>query len=552
MFVGMPPKLMEFEVRFDIADLVIYRDQSVHSGKHTRGARGPGGHGDLATDAVFFGAVEIRARILDRTRGAPGDLLSPLLCGHCDGILGLRRDADVWQWWPDAAFTPGAITFGGRANTLASESPHEEHTFHCEEHATNSDSALCVIQIKCHDQVFRARIVPSDAYIAVPEDVLSSYLVGKNIYVAHKKWEPLDLGLLSSDGTEVPLSLEHDDLSGQHGNEARELLIVQSERNDTITIGSALAWRYSMYINQVEGTLVIRRHVVAEHLPALFAILFLVASGLILRFKMVSSVLHYDRPPRDATIDGVNIAFSALGWIIVIVLLVLPQTRAVLTPDYTALYIITIGIVVIGISVSIGVRVYVAQLQKAGSDTVTTTMYHMLLGEAIWHEAVLFIALWLAVAPRRREGIASWLTAFAGAWALYTFTSHVVYWMSYVASRFGTPPRRRTTAVATATATAATRVKRVKRPSPWLVAATGVSLVGILVYFGILFGHFFMFPLLERVGMIYAELALGTTLVTTVMLIAAGTEIATLHVQRSVAINARNRLEFIARTLVET
>ena len=148
------------------------------------------------------------------------------------------------------------------------------------------------------------------------------------------------------------------------------------------------------------------------------------------------------------------------------------------------------------------------------------------------------MALWLAVAPRRREGIASALTAFAAAWALYTMVTYLFYWSTYVGCQFGLQPR--------GGGKSRSGVKRVQPAPVWLSGMVGLSILSLLAYFSIMFVAFFMNPLLERVGTIYADLALGTTLVISAILAMGGIFIASAHISQAVGIYARARLEVLA------
>ena len=280
MVVGKPPRKMRFEVRLDVADFVVYGDQSVHSSRYV-----PGGE---TTDTIFFGATEKRMHIVDNTGGGHPPLSYPRLCASCDGMFGLRSDAEVWQWWPSASMTSGALTFGEKNEVLA-DGKDDVVTFACESPALESDAraGVCMVKAECQGQPMRALIDPASPYVTVPRFVRDSYLQGKNIYVHEfsKEWDPLTVDLLSDTTTVVPLNLRHDDLTGQHESEARELLIRVSESNDTMTIGSAILWNYALYFDKAAGTMSVRKHVVMEHLPATFAVLYLISAGFLLRLQ---------------------------------------------------------------------------------------------------------------------------------------------------------------------------------------------------------------------------------------------------------------------------
>jgi hypothetical protein len=545
LFVGRPPRSMLFEVRFDVADIVIYGDQSVHSGKHVRGAPGPGGVGDLASDVVFFGSVERRVRLLDNTQGPPPGITSPLLCRACSGILGLRADADIWRWWPVASFTAGAITFGARAVPLgaAVSAYGHEHAFACESPHMSDDArfALCVAAARGPgNATLRALIAPSSPYVSAPRPVRDAYLVGKNIYThsrsAEKRWNTLDVELVGMSADIVTVSLRHDDLAGRHGSEAHELLLGESVLNNTIVLGSALLWQYAMYMDHLSGTLVLREHAVAEHVPLGFAVLYVLATVLLLRFKMVLNVRHYGRPPRDAAIEYSSLAFEIAGWIVAVVAISLAEVRGVLIPDYTALYALTATIVVVGVLVGMAARLFVyVTYKRAESPVVTTVMFHVLLVESMWYEAILYVALWITVVPRRREGISNALTAFAAAWALFTMLMYVVVWASFMGAQFGHGDggrrRRRTPLIRVAPAPAI------------LAAATGAGALALVAYFGTTFVFYFTAPLIRRVGMIYANLALPAALVMSAILLTLASEMAATRIARAVALHARARIE---------
>jgi len=536
VYIGMPPQYMDLEVRFDVADIVVYRDQSVHSGKHVRGVRGPDGFGDAATDVVFFGAVERRAPVLDNTgHRAPPWATSPLLCGSCSGIFGMRADSMVWQWWPTASFTPGSITLGARAPPLSVDMPTAEHVFRCEPHHGSGgapEASLCTVAARCAGRNVRASINPTSTYTMVPEHVRVEYLAGKNIY-EHDDWEDsLDVELLGGD-TSLTIPLRHDDLTGQHGNEARELLVTESPRNDTVVLGTAMMWRYVVYVDRIAGTLSVRAHATREHLSIWYVLLYVATAYMLLRHKMLAGIRHHAKAPRAATTQTANISFEVAGWAVAVALLLLPDTIAVLLPDHSLLFVLSIAVVATGGVAAVLARVYVARTQRTHGQTCTLVMFHILLAESAWYEAALFVAMWLAITPRRREGVASVFTAFAAGWALYTFASYATYWIVCVAARFGEEPRNG----------AARRVARVARAPWWLVALSGLSIFGLVAYFGVLFCVTFALPYIERVQMLYSDLALGTMLTASAVLVSMGVLVAGSHITRAVSTHALERIE---------
>ena len=514
LFVGMPPESVELEVRFDVSGIVLYRDQKIHSDRYERAPDGRSG-----TDSVFFGTSEKYMRIVDGTGGRVAGLARSILCTRCSGILGLRRDSDVWQWWPTASFTPGAITFGSHVPSLPRDATRE-HLFHCE-NRTGSAGSLCTIRGSCMGRELWTSLDPGAPHVLLPSKLRNRFLRGKNIY-SHDAWETLDLILNPGTGSPpIALPLDHEDLSGQHGTEARELLVLSSTDNTTMTIGSSILWKYAIHYDQIRDTLILREHSVVPHLSTSYVVLYVIASFLLIRHKMLASEQHYALDPRGTTSHTATVIFETFGWGITVLLLFLPGVVDVLLPDFADLYGITAAIVAVGGIVPVLARVYIARIRRLRGSKKTPFLYHVLLAETVWFEAVLFSALWLSIVPRRREGVASVLTAFAAGWALYSFVGYACQWLTYM-SVVG---------------------KGVVRQAPiWIVVFTGLSILLLLAHYSFAFVFVFMHPFLERVGMMYADLALATTLLLSAIIVAASAEISRAHVFRVVAIQVRDRI----------
>lgn len=525
--IGKPPRKLRLELRFDVADILLIGDQKIHSDKFTYDR--PLSYGSLGYDSVFFGSEERRTRVVSDTRGRTPPLTYPLLCSSCVGIMGLRSDAMAWKWWPTASMTTVAITFGKRIPVLEDASS----VFNCAL-ALESDASVCTIQSEVHGVIVQTAVDPASPYITVPEHVRSAYLSGKNIYQHDRlsEWNTLRVQLISNSESEnISLGLTHDDLVGQHGSQARELLIRTGEQNDTMIIGNSLLWKYALYIDKTSGTMTLHQHAVWEHLPTSYVILFLLGTGILLRYKMVSTVRHYDSLPRDTAINFVSLLYEIAGFTIPIVLLILPETRNVLLPDFTELYIVTAVIVGVGILTGIAARVRVSQGQRNQEAVITPFMFCVMFAEAMFFETVVLIGLWLAVVPRRREGIASVLTVFVGACALYTAMTYFFYWATFVLCRFGQTRKSKT---------------RITAAPVWLSGLISLATVGVLAYFAILLVFFFLTPLIERVGTIYADLALGASLVGASIIVMGGTYVAAARVKRAIGIHIRARLKTAA------
>lgn len=517
VYVGAPPEELTLEVRFDASGVWVFRDQSIHSASHAMA------HDGRESDVVYFGGV--RKRVVVR-RGVPPTLTSSRLCGSCDGVLGLHGDSDVWKWWPDAAFTPASVTLGGRSPPIAF-AEDDQHTWELPcENADVDEGALCVVNIVWGGEAYRGVIVPHAAHIIAPRHVVRRYLEGKNLYDDANAWDPLELAfpgdVTHANGTSLVLSLGRDELSGQHGAEARELLIDIGTANDTIVIGSALLRRFALYRTADRGSIILHAHPVFTHLPHANSILFFLAFCFHVRWKSTDLGRHYARVPKRVIVTAVDLAYQVVGWGIAIASLLLPATWAVML-DSPALHAMAVVIVLGGIVIEIVARLFlwrvqvVARRSKRPLSQVHATTFLLVLIEAVWHEAVLATAMWILVAPRRREDLAGPLTAVAGAAAVYSFTVHLVILVVFTIVRFDA------------------RKARV----PWVMLTIAyVSVVGLAVFFGALFVWVFALPALINLAGIYSELVYAVAAATIALIVFVAVGMADSYIEQAVRFSA--------------
>jgi hypothetical protein len=512
VYVGAPPEEMQLEVRFDVAGLWIYRDQSTHSAGHVEATDG------TESDVVYFGGVRQRC---ETHRGVPSTLASPLLCRTCLGVLGLRADSSIWQWWPDASFTPASVTLGARAPALRERTAHTWELL-CEN--SELEWALCTTRVLWNGRMYRAELAPHYPYTSMPRHVRDAYLNDKNIYDDALDWPDFELEFVDAKGEgTLGVSFSRDDLSGQHGVEARELLIdVRKDRDDTFVLGSALLRKLLLYRASDRTRLVVHAHPVFSHLPVVNSVLFLVTLWFLVRWKMTDLGKHYARShERSTRTRALDLAYQIAGWAVAITAVFLPSTFVVLR-DTVWLHGIMGAIVFVGIAVEIASRVVlrVAETRRK-LQRPSALSFLIVLAESMWHEAILTTALWLFVVPRRREDLAGPLTAVAAGASLYSVVVHAVIFFVFVAVN-----RRRKHGVVSAVS-----------------LFNLVSVLALSTFFTVLFISLSTLPVLHRSSAIYAELATAIVALGAVLIILLGVGMADAYITRAVQISVKQHLE---------
>lgn len=534
VYVGAPPEELQLEVRFDVPGIWIYRDQSIHSASYVTA------NGGSESDIMYFGGVRQRC---NTRHGIPPMLTSSRLCGACDGVLGLRGDSDVWQWWPAASFTPASVTLGGKSPPV--ELPVDDmHTWELPCKGTDSDEgALCVVDAVWRGSPYRAVIMPHASHILAPRHVVNGYLEGKNLYNDASEWDDFVLEFTGDEregGVVLSVALGRDELSGQHGAEARELLIDAGPDNDTIVLGSVLLRRFAMYRTADRGKIILHAHPVFTNLPHANSILFFFAFCFYVRWKSTDLGRHYARAPKRVIVTAVDLLYQVAGWGIAITALVLPATWAVLL-DVPVLHTTAATIIVAGILIEAAVRLLLvrvqvlAKRQKRPLSQSRPNTFLLVLIEAVWHEAVLTTAMWILVAPRRREDLAGPLTAVAGAVAVYSFTVHLVILTVFTIVRLKAPVR------------GVKGNKRRRTPAVVLLTVSYVSVVGLAVFFGALFVWVFALPALVNLAGIYSELVHAVVTAVVAFIVLGAVAMADSYIEQSVRISAKQHLDALVK-----
>ena len=441
VYVGTPAERMVLEVRFDVADIWLFRDQTVHSGTY---------HIDSSTDVVYYGGSLRRDIVFDSRAGSPIST-SALRCRHCDGILGMHGDATLWQWFPSASFTPASVTLGDAAPSLQLPAlpggcdPFRTWYVPCvgrEEGDTAFDDTLCTVRVKWRGSVYRARIVPHAPHTSLPPAVYQSYILdngGKSAYdTPEAEWDPLDLELVDahhrgcrgdrSGKDPFVLSFGRELLTGNHGNEARELLAEPDyDHNDTFTLGAAILSKVLLYRSADRKFLYLHEQQLHEGLPAANAAFFALTFWVLLRFKMTLIGRHYLLPAVDLSSEvSLNSIYRLSAWILAIVALLLPVTFDTLA-DVPVLFWGSVGIIVVGIAVDALLWVAVVTAPLKLKNISNPSVCYVTLLMRLWHEAVILTALWLFAAPRRKEGPASIIVLVVAAVSLYSVATSIMF-----------------------------------------------------------------------------------------------------------------------------
>lgn len=520
VYIGSPPEQMQLEVRFDVAGLWIYRNQGIHSASHVKAIDG------RESDIMYFGGT--RQRYHATCGSVPHTLKSPLLCGKCDGVLGLRADSELWMWWPSAAFTPASITLGHAAPAFKDNDDETLWTIPCENSV--DEWALCTTRVMWRNRLYRAEIAPHYSYISMPRHVRDAYLDDKNIYDDKLSWPDFELRFFDAkrgDSDEkLFVEFSRNDLSGQHGVEARELLIdVVTHRNDTFIIGSALLRKMLLYRTTNRGILIAHAHHVYTHMPIVNSILFLAVMWFSIRWKMTDIGKHYARAhERSTRTRTVDIVYQVAGWAVAITSLLLRSTYVVLK-DLVWLHILMAIVIGLGIFIEVGARAFLFQAQRQGKLLKPSNMAFLLvILESVWHESVLMVTLWLLVVPLRREDLAGPVTAIVSAVGVYSVLVHGFIYVVFLYSCMTLPRKPKVLVTITS-------------------AAVFFSILGLEALFVTIFLPYSIIPLLKRISAIYAELAFPTAMTALLLIGMAALVMSDNYISRAMQISVHQRIK---------
>lgn len=459
MRVGEPARHIRMEVRFDVSGIFLRTPQEVNSASFIRDV-----HGDTF-DRMYFGA-SMELMTFAEGHPAPDALRYPIMCGACGGVLGLGPASPVWGKWTGALITPAAMTFGPLPARFAHSLRHGRAA-RCSESVVGGCVTASGVEIDV-----------ASPYMFLPHDTRKTYLHGLNVY-DEEEWPTLNITLAHG----IELAFSRDELINHHdSSESVELLLRDAPPDTRPLIGLQILRKAVVYLDIARGEIRIIEHLVLQHLPASYLIFFLLTTALVIRYKLVT------------TPGPFYSVYLLLGWIFAVVLLLMPETSGFLLPDDAFLYWSAVAIV--------GAATLVLPVTRMRRVPV----YKLL--EVTWYDAVLFTALWLSTVPRRREGVATGLTAFAGGFAVYTFTGHAIKAVAFVSAY--------------------------KRPLSSFDGAAVASVIGLWIYFHYVFAAAFLLPLLERTTGLWNDYALVFTFVTVVVVTAAGAYIQVLYIQREV------------------
>lgn len=494
LYLGSPAEKMEFEVRFDVAGLFVYRLQEVHSASQADG-----------TEIVFWGGTPLRAPLMDGARRPPG-----YLCGACGGVLGLRFDSFVWRWWAEGTLTHASITLGGMA-PVAAAPDHAVSRISCtapDDPGQAVLGALCVSACawgwggRVYD--FPGIVAPHLPAIYAPEIVYSTYLRGKNINEEPGGWQPLVFDIYNT-----TLAFDADELSSQHGAEARDLLLREwptGGQQQAFAIGSAVLRHAVLHYSAPHGMLQIRAHAVHEHMSTINLILFGVLSFFLARWKMTDMQRPFLHPPRRRY--WVDYLYEIGGIVLATTAIFLQHVRDIIS-EFPVLYALVIAIYVIAIAMEVTSKYlffrYIRRRERANASN--RLLFMATFVETVWHESILVLGLWALVVERRREGVANVLALLLNIYNLFSITVNffiLVHYFAVLAAVHSKRSRRQ-------------RQKQQKKKKSTAEVALGVayglaaaSLTFLAPVYGFIVTAYFATPLLTRNAQIYTELILPT------------------------------------------
>jgi hypothetical protein len=489
LYLGSPAEELELEVRFDVAGLFVYRRQEVHSASQAAG-----------TEIVFWGGTPLRTPVADGARRPPG-----ALCGACGGVLGLRFDSFVWRWWAEGTLTHASITLGGMA-PVAAGPENAVARVNCASPAPGEAvlGALCVSACawewggRVYD--FPAIIAPHLPAVYAPDVVYGSYLRGKNINEKPGGWEPLLLDMYNAS-----LAFDADELSAQHGVEARDLLLRPwPGSGDAFAVGSAVLRHAVLHYSAPHGTLHIRAHAVHEHLSVVNLILFAVLFFFLVRWKMTNMQHSFMHPRRRYWLDYL---FEVGGIVLGTTAIFLQNVRGILS-EFPVLYTLVIAIYALAVTME-GVSKYLFFRYvrgRAGGAAADRLLFMAKFIETVWHEAILALALWALVAERRREGVANVLALLLNIYNLFSITVNffiLVHYFAMLAAAGGQGQKKN-------------KKKRRRKSTAAVSVATGLasaSLAFLVPVYVFITAAYFATPILTRNAQIYTELILPALLV---------------------------------------
>jgi hypothetical protein len=508
---GNPPEEWTLEVDFTRAGVALFRDQSAHSASYTPSP---------PTEIVYFGGS--RRRVPLALVAHPADSL----CAHCMGVLGLRADSPVYDWFPGVALTPASLTLGAMPAMMQDCA----RTWHAPCENADGDDSLCAMAVRWRGRVYRARLDLGAPYMTLPQDMYNEYLGGKNLFDSHAPWAPLELEILNAHdcggrARALTLRFDEDHLSGRHGVEAPELLVrADAARNDTLTIGSAILSQFAVYRNTAEAEVYVHAHTVVEVLPWVNIVLIGLLFIILVRFKLTTINTHFARAPSDA-LAAVDAAYRAAAWLIAFVAFVLPVTRDVLS-DAPFLYWSALAASVLSV-LCVMVLWSMARVMPQGTSDPRVAL--RVVSVRLWHEVLILTALWILVAPRSRESVASFPIVLT---AVYTMYSIVLYGF-FAAVIFWTVALDR-------------RVEHRRRTLGFFVFLL-VSVAALAAWYGFLLYFYFARPLLTIVSDIYTELT-GPALATFALFIFVMVPLmGWLYIRKSVQVLALQRIDYEGR-----
>ena len=312
--------------------------------------------------------------------------------------------------------------------------------------------------------------------------------------------------------------------------EGKFLLLVpnQNSEDNTITIGNSIWYQFIMYRNPGGDFLFMKHHTVIDHFDFLSLLVFAALLWYLIRWKMTDITMKIDKSFVRRN-SWLNIFYEVTAPILGLIALLIPITRDILS-DFPALYGISIGIFAFAVFIEIIVIPTVIFDKKLKNINVPQADYskwewrHLVYHafrinflRNLAHETLLMVSLWVILAQRRSEGIATVITVIINIYNLYNITFHCIIFLLFHIY----------------TGKDGRRTYKFNRPSLlWItIVVTFPLLLGFQAFAAY---NYFTAPLLTRNAQIYTQLILPSLIIGIFLLITIAMYMVLVYLDRAI------------------
>lgn len=447
VIIGTPPKSYRLQVDFDVDKTYVFENLEQNSITYSNELSGS----DFIVVGGEFKRMEIKS---DRFRNYSPNVL---ICGDCQGILGLGKSSMIWKLFQDMTISRDMLTLKDIGPEVGYNKGERMQSFHC-----TGRKGLCETSgtIRFLDTVFPSlRIIfdPTRQNVILPKKIYDIFTKGRNIYKDDiKKWPKLDISIWSGELDDTfsistkrvkaikdRFGLDISDLSEWFNftidpsthmyitrNYGKVLLIKPGTDESTVILGTSMIKEYIFFINNPTRTVIVQLFHTQDHLSIENIFFFAFLLTLLIRWRVTNSHLLSDKiiKSREHLIEYI---YEFVGVASSIAVFFFPSTFRYMETNFD-LYIGTT--ILLFFSVFFKILVFITHIRKKHdprSFSPASNPFEANLYRSFTQEVILLTGLWIVLLERRLENESNILILFVNVYLVYAISYYNIIGIIY-------------------------------------------------------------------------------------------------------------------------